>query len=102
MSCTKSQEYLAEAGVEIEQRTDARKGPIDGDSALRLLDCVDEIYAAKGKSVVHYDLKKDSPDNETLLAVLLGPTGNLRAPTLRQGRTLIVGFNPAMYERLLG
>jgi hypothetical protein len=32
---------------------------------------------------------------------LLGPTGNLRAPTLRIGRTLLVGFDEATYARLL-
>jgi len=31
-----------------------------------------------------------------------GPTGNLRAPSLRKGRTLIVGFDEATYRRLLG
>jgi hypothetical protein len=25
--------------------------------------------------------------------LMLGPTGNLRAPTLRVGRTLVVGYN---------
>ena len=36
-----------------------------------------------------------------LLGLLLGPTGNLRAPTLRKGRTLIVGFEEETYEKLL-
>jgi hypothetical protein len=31
-----------------------------------------------------------------------GPTGNLQDPTLRKGRTLIVGFDEATYERVLG
>ena len=61
----------------------------------------DEIYASKGKQVVHLDLKRDKPDAATLKGLLLGPTGNLRAPTLRKGRTLIVGFNEATYEKLL-
>ena len=63
---------------------------------------VDEIYASKGKQVVHLDLKKDRPDRATLLALLLGPTGNLRAPTLRKGRTLLVGFDEAAYQKVLG
>ena len=34
---------------------------------------------------------------------MLGPTGNLRAPTIRSGSTLLVGFNEAQYEEhLLG
>jgi hypothetical protein len=31
-----------------------------------------------------------------------GPTGNLRAPTLRVGRTLVVGFDEATYRKVLG
>jgi arsenate reductase-like glutaredoxin family protein len=62
---------------------------------------VDEIYAAKGKQVVHMDLRRGKPSRAELLGVLLGPTGNLRAPTLRKGRTLIVGFDEATYRRLL-
>ena len=57
---------------------------------------------AKGKTVVHLDLKKDQPDDATLSGLLLGPTGNLRAPTLRKGKTLIVGFNEETYRGLLG
>ena len=53
---------------------------------------VDGLYAVKGKRVVHVDLRKDRPDRAALLGLLLGPTGNLRAPTLRKGRTLLVGF----------
>ena len=33
---------------------------------------------------------------------LLGPTGNLRAPTLRQGKTLLVGFSEDAYQQNLG
>ena len=61
---------------------------------------MNEIYAAKGKQVVHLDLKKDKPDRAMLKKVLLGPTGNLRAPTLRKGKTLVVGFDQATYEQL--
>lgn len=56
---------------------------------------------AKGKKVVAFDLKKDKPDDETLLAHMLGPTGNLRAPTIRKGKTLLVGFNEDVYADVL-
>ena len=67
-----------------------------------MLKDVEEIYAAKGKRVVHVDLKREKPPRAELLGLLLGPTGNLRAPSLRKGRTLIVGFDEATYKRLLG
>ena len=63
---------------------------------------MNHLYAAKGKKVVHVDLKKEKPDDEILTKMVLGPTGNLRAPTLRKGKTLIVGFNAEMYDELLG
>jgi hypothetical protein len=59
---------------------------------------VDEIYAVQGKKVVHLDLRHDRPDGATLRKVLLGPTGNLRAPTLRKGKTLLVGFDEDIYR----
>jgi hypothetical protein len=63
---------------------------------------VDELYVAKGKKIVHVDFKREKPPRAELLGLLLGPTGNLRAPTLRKGRKLIVGFDEATYKRLLG
>ena len=45
-------------------------------------------------------MKKDAPDDATLLAHLLGPTGNLRAPTIKKGKTLYVGFNADLYQSL--
>ena len=63
---------------------------------------MDEVYATKGKKVIHLDLRRDKPDRATLEGVLIGPSGNLRAPTLRRGRTLLVGFDEATYARVLG
>jgi arsenate reductase-like glutaredoxin family protein len=80
---------------------DARKTTLKEKEALALVQDVDEIYASKGKQVLHLDLKKEKPDKAALLAVLLGPTGNLRAPTLRKGRTLLVGFDEAAYSKVL-
>ena len=80
---------------------DARKATLREKEALALARGVDEIYAAKGKRVVHLDLRQARPDTATLLGLLLGPTGNLRAPTLRKGRTLLVGFDEATYAKVL-
>ena len=50
---------------------------------MALLKDVSQLYAAKGKKVVHVNLKKDDLTEEELKKLVLGPTGNLRAPTLR-------------------
>jgi hypothetical protein len=48
-----------------------------------------------------FNMKKDPPDDETLAAHILGPTGNLRAPTIRVGKTLLVGFSEEAYRQVL-
>jgi arsenate reductase-like glutaredoxin family protein len=80
---------------------DARKAPLEEREALRLLEDVEELYTSKGKRVVHVDLKREKPDKAILLGLLLGPTGKLRAPTLRKGRSLLVGFDEQTYRQVL-
>ena len=82
-------------------QVDAKKTTLKETEALALVREVDEIYASKGKQVMHLDLRKEKPDKAALLGLLLGPTGNLRAPTLRKGRTLLVGFDEASYAAVL-
>ena len=80
---------------------DAKRETKSEREAFALLTGIDDIYAAKRNQVVHLDLKKSKPSRAEIGAVLLGPTGNLRAPTLRKGRTLLVGFDDATYSRFL-
>jgi len=68
--------------------------------ALDIVKNIDEIYASKGRAVVHLDLRKGKPDEAALAELLIGRTGNLRAPALRKGRTLIVGFDETMYRQV--
>ena len=79
---------------------DARKTPLGPKEAIKLARSVDELYVAKGKRVMHVNVKKEQPSDKELEALLIGPTGNLRAPTFRIGRTLVVGFEEATYQNL--
>jgi arsenate reductase-like glutaredoxin family protein len=63
---------------------------------------IKQLAVAKGKKVVQLDMAKDKPTEEEVLKLILGPTGNLRAPTLRSGKKLIVGFNEEMYDDAIG
>jgi len=40
-------------------------------------------------------------NREELIKKATGRTGNLRAPTLRKGKVLYVGFNQGMYDTLV-
>ena len=76
-----------------------RKGRAE---ALKLARAAATVVVARGKKVVSFDMKGAPPDDDTLAAHLLGPTGNLKAPTLRVGETLLVGFGEAAYRQVLG
>lgn len=54
---------------------------------------------AKGKSVKTF--KPRGKASADLVAAMVGSTGNLRAPTLRAGKTVIVGFNEDEYATAL-
>lgn len=70
--------------------------------ALKLAKAASRVVASRGKKIVTFDMKKSPPSEAELLAVILGPTGNLRAPTLRVGNTLVVGFNEETYRAAVG
>ncbi|MCX8140145.1 MAG: ArsC family (seleno)protein, partial [Gemmataceae bacterium] len=76
-----------------------RYGPQE---ALGLLQGIARLVVTRGQKVEQWDLRQGKPTEEELLRHLLGPTGNLRAPTARVGTTLIVGFQEAAYREVLG
>ena len=67
--------------------------------AASLIKGASEVWVAKGKKLEHFKGGRASAD---LIARMLGPTGNLRSPTLRIGKTVVVGFNAETLERVLG
>ena len=76
-----------------------RMGP---DEALDLIRESGKLVVAKGKKVVTLNLKKDAPSDDDILSLVIGPSGWLRAPTWRRGKTVMVGFNEEAYDGILG
>ncbi|MCP4174222.1 MAG: hypothetical protein GY758_26015 [Fuerstiella sp.] len=68
---------------------------------MKLLKGMNTLLVAKGKKVTRIDLKKERPDDATLTSLMLGPTGNLRAPTIKVGKAVLVGFNGEVFEEVL-
>ncbi len=58
-----------------------------------------KIIVAKGKKVTEFAGGKAGKD---VVEAMLGPTGNLRAPTIRKGKTVLVGFNQEVFEKVFG
>jgi hypothetical protein len=57
------------------------------------------VIVAKGKKVSEF--KPAGKADKELLDAMLGPTGNLRAPTIRRGKTVVVGFNEDVFAQRL-
>jgi arsenate reductase-like glutaredoxin family protein len=60
------------------------------------------VVVARGQKVLRFSTARDAPPDEELLKLVLGRSGTLRAPSLRRGKTLLVGFNEAAYAEVLG
>ena len=58
------------------------------------------ILTGKGKK--RQEWNPDSDDKANILKDVIGPSGNLRAPTWRIGNEFLVGFNPELYEEVFG
>lgn len=101
-TCEKTAVFLSDRQVPIAEQVNAKKIALAETEALALAAQADELYATKGTKVVHINLKHERPDDETLLNLMIGPSGKLRAPTLKKGRTVIVGFDEATYQRVFG
>ena len=65
----------------------SKKEPLSDADVNALLRSVSEVVLARGKAV------RVVPAAETTLADLRGPTGGFRAPMVKIGEKLLVGFN---------
>lgn len=97
-TCAKSDAYLARARVSADRTQDARKERFSQAEILELARAVDHIAATRGTAVITIDIQREKPGDEALLKLLMGPSGNLRAPAIRSGKTLLVGFSPKMFD----
>jgi len=102
MSCQKAQGFLESNALTVGEQTNATKERKGRDAALALARSSERVVIGRGKKVIEFDMRNAPPDDDTLAAHLLGPTGNLKAPTLRKGNTLLVGFSEAAYRQVLG
>ncbi len=83
-------------GAVIADRTSASRklGRADAEA---LLAGAETIYVARGRK------QTELPASEQGAAdLMLGPTGNLRAPVVRVGSTLIVGYHEEALNQVLG
>jgi len=79
-------------------QVNARKERIASDAAWELLKDADTVFVAKGKKAM--ELSVDLESKEKILAIVIGPSGNLRAPTWKIENNFLVGFNAELYQKV--
>jgi hypothetical protein len=89
--------FLDTHGIRVAERVPASR-KLGAAEARSLIREASEIYVAKGRKLEHFS--GGTPGAE-IVGKLLGATGNLRSPTLRIGRKLVVGFNEEALRKML-
>ena len=95
-SCAKSEAWLSEQGIAAVEQVDARKHRFDAAQAVELVQACSQVFVARGKSWATYD-PHDPDQLAELTKKMLGPHGTLRAPALRFGKVMAIGFELEMY-----
>jgi arsenate reductase-like glutaredoxin family protein len=82
--------------VAVREERQSRKAPMTEADARKLLDSVSEIVISRGKASRRLTRKEATLDD------LRGNAGAFRAPMVKSGKTLLVGFNQEELEKLIG
>ena len=75
------------------EQVDARKRKYNAKDAVKMARAASQLWIARGKSIRHFNMKKDDVTNEELAKRLTGTSGTRRAPTPRRGKKLFVGVH---------
>ena len=86
---------LAERKVAVAEERSTRH-PLSRAEVKALLAAVDEVVLVRGRRAERHPARQVRP------ADLKGPTGAFRAPMVRRGRTLLVGYNAESLSALVG
>lgn len=86
---------LEDRGADVRQERNARREPLSDKEARELIGKVSRVIVGRGKKF------EEIPAAKATIADLKGPSGNYRAPMLRKGKTLLVGFHGETLESLV-
>ena len=78
----------------------ATKPKHDDEAAWELVINAKTVRTGRGKKQNKWDPATD--DKAAILKDIMGPSGNLRAPTWKIGNEILVGFNLELYEEVFG
>lgn len=86
---------LTQTSATVAVERSSKSKPLSDAEAQALLSSVSEVVLSRGKKSV------TQPSKDTSLEDLRGPTGGFRAPMLKIGRRLYVGFHEETMRQAL-
>lgn len=100
-TCSRADEFLIKHGLSVKEVVSANKTAIVPEEAMKILRAAEELHVTKGTRVLDIKLTEQPLSEAELQALIIGPSGKLRAPAIKSGKKLIVGFDEQMYSRQL-
>ena len=85
-------------GIEAKETISASQ-KLGKKDAAEMVVAASKIFVAKGKKISEF---KGGSASAEIVTAMLGPTGNLRAPTIRKGKTVVVGYNDDLFDQIFG
>ena len=86
-------------GITITETVNAGKVKFPEDAAWDQVRSCREVVAMKGKKIREFFVSES--EKAEILEAVMGPSGNLRAPTLVVGEKMVVGFHLEFYQTFL-
>ena len=83
--------------VTVRETVNASKERFGQKDLSALFKDASKVIVAKGKKFQTFDMRKEPPAPADFAKAALGPTGNLRAPAIKMGKTWLIGFNAEVY-----
>lgn len=98
ITCQRMDALLETLEITVKETVSANKTRLGVDEAMALVATCTKLVVSKGTKALVVDLKRDPKTAEELQALIIGPTGYLRAPTIRRGKTLFVGYQAETFS----
>jgi arsenate reductase-like glutaredoxin family protein len=95
-TCERARAALARNEIGIREEADARKQALASAEVWDLVAKASKILVAGGRKVEEVVPREAA--KEELLAKIIGRSGTLRAPALRQGDVFYIGYNDELYR----
>ena len=95
----KTREFLGSHKINITETINAHKEKIGAEAAWALLKSASVIYVVNGRKVSQW--QPSTKNKAAILGQAIGRSGNLRAPTIRHGDTFIIGYDEALYQKII-